>query len=267
MLLYVVFFIITVVLITIFYIKRHLNKGEENKILPKISEPVKNEIEQVPDEQNLSFDVRNNQTVEIDTTKKAIKKIVRRYSNINSLTVQTEVPDLIKEENTKAPGLENISISTGSAFDDIDIDFDTISDQENQPSLSELTSISEIVSDKGETELYKILDVSLHDKISNQLEQISQGVSDDDDLMDEFKSFKFANSYAENTNDIFNDLDNVEDEEGEEVVENEEKTPQKNEIFTDHNEKSLNFTENLNSATDSTLDFNFDFEEVEENDN
>lgn len=116
--------------------------------------------------------------------------------------------------------------------------------------------------------MYKLIDTNLHDKIKNQLVQIAQGdVDDDDDLMEEFKNYKFANSYAENTNDLFNDLDDNNIEEVELISKSNTFNTQKDEINTVNKKKTLNFTENSEPITDSTLEFNFEFDELEENDN
>lgn len=267
MLPYVLVFILLVVLITFFYIKNHLNKGKKNKKpLNSYTSDKKEEKENHQTEvDKISFDVRSHQNVEIDSSTKAIKKIVRRYSNINPLEVlNTEEHGI---SNKPHPSLEKITISDGSAFDDQEIDFDTLSDNENNPSLHDLKLISEIETDKG-NELYKLIDTNLHDKIKNQLVQIAQGdVDDDDDLMDEFKNYKFANSYAENTNDLFNDLENNNIEELELIRKNEVFNTQKDEINTVNKKITLNFTENSEPITDSTLEFNFEFDELEENDN
>ncbi|PWN62415.1 hypothetical protein C1631_022890 [Chryseobacterium phosphatilyticum] len=272
MLSYILIFILIVVSITYFYIKNHLNKGEEK--IEKSFNSLSNESkEEAPEckEEKISFDVRNNQNVEIDNSTKAIKKIVRRYSNINSLKVITkdetkeriEDPDEVKSH----PKFENINISEGSAFDDQEMDFDIISDNDDNPPLNELKLITEIESDKG-NELFKIIDTSLHDKIKNQLAQIAEGKDDDDDdIMNEFKHFRFSNSYAENTNELFNDLSGNELETESVSEENTMNNTQKHEINTVNTKKTFNFTEISEQVTDSTLDFNFDFEELEENNN
>lgn len=255
---------------TFFFIKRQLNKGEKKQEVPNLQREKKEEKPIVKiDNNNQIFDIRNNQSIEIDSSSTAMKKIIRKYKNINPLQVE-EAPT---EQAEKKPNeFDKINI-TGSAIEDDDesMDFESISaDQAIFPDLQELSFVKEVEETPGQ-ELFKLIDTSLHEQVTNQLERLVSG-EEDDDLLDEFNKFKTANSYAENTSSLFDEMDVEETN----IAELNEVTPitkevntfQKDEIITDEREKTSIFTEEIISPKeieDNHLNFDMEFDELVEN--
>lgn len=255
---------------TFFFIKSHLNKGEKKQEVPNLQREKKEEkpLEKI-DNNNQTFDIRNNQSIEIDSSSTAIKKIIRKYKNINSLQVE----EVTTEQDEKKPNeFDKINI-TGSAIEDDDesMDFESINEEMDRfPDLQELSFVKEVEETPGQ-ELFKIIDTSLHEKVTNQLERLVSG-DEDDDLLDEFNKFKTANSYAENTNSLFDELDdeeiNISEPNKVTSTIKEINTDQKDEIITDEREKTSIFTEKIISPkeiVDNHLDFNMEFDELVEN--
>lgn len=256
---------------TFFFIKSHLNKGEKKQEVPNLQREKKEEqpLEKI-DNNNQTFDIRNNQSIEIDSSSTAIKKIIRKYKNINSLQVEevsTEQAEKTQNEFDKI----NIIGSAIEEDDDESIDFESITGEMDRfPDLQELSFVKEVEETPGQ-ELFKIIDTSLHEKVTNQLERLVSG-DEDDDLLDEFNKFKTANSYAENTNSLFDELDdeeiNISEPNKVTSIIKEINTGQKDEIITDEREKTSIFTEKIISPkeiVDNHLDFNMEFDELVEN--